>query len=46
MMRPTDLEIMTTEKVVCHLQFSKGGGMSCPIGPLGEAPGLFRRQEA
>lgn len=45
MVRPTDQALMAIEKIVCHSQFSGGGGMSCPIGPLGEEPGLFRRQK-
>lgn len=35
---PTNQEMLSSEKVVCYSQFSRGGGMPHQAGPNGEAP--------
>lgn len=38
-MRPMDQEMTVIEKIVCYLQFPRGGGTPSHAGPRGEAPG-------
>lgn len=43
--KPTDQEIIDSEKTVCYSQFSRVGGMPHNAGPHGEAPELAKRQK-
>lgn len=40
--RPTDQESTATEKMVCRLQFPRGGGAPCQAGAHGGAPGVHQ----
>lgn len=44
MVRPTDEETTANEKVVCYLQFPRGGSTPHHTGPRGEAAAWVRRQ--
>ena len=45
MVRATDQEMITIEKIVCYLQSLKGGGTPHHRGSHSEVPGSMRRQK-